>query len=105
MEHLTVKKGDFGYDLTFTLLDSDGETPFNLTGYSGKLNISSNGFSTNDILGGTMSLVVAANGTIKYPVVTTNFDVIGEYVGQVEVTKASTNLTWGPFRFSVVPSA
>ena len=105
MEHLTVKKGDFGYDLTFTLLDSDGETPFNLTGYSGKLNISSNGFSTNDILEGTMSLVVAANGTIKYPVVATNFDVVGEYVGQVEVTKAGANLSWGPFRFSVVPSA
>ena len=104
MQQLTVKQGDFGYDVTFTLQDSD-EAAFNLSGYTCKLNISSTGFATNDILEGAMELVVAANGTVKYAVVTTNFDVVGEYVAQVECTKAGINLTWGPFRLSVKPSA
>ena len=84
---LSVVQGDQNYDLNFTLTDSSGAV-VNLTG--GTLSFHAQLQSNPAVsFSGNMAIVVAASGTCKYTVASTDFSVAGTYNCQIEVDFAS----------------
>jgi hypothetical protein len=86
MADLTVPKGDYGYDINFTVKDADA-VAYNLTGYTITLKVWSKGVA-GLLLSGACTIVVAASGTCKYSVAAGNFSVAGTYDAELELTKS-----------------
>jgi len=87
MADLTVPQNDYGYYLGFTVKDSDG-VAYPLTGYTITLKVW--GTRTKDrILSGTCTPVIAASGTCRYLVTSTDFTKVGSYAAELELTKAN----------------
>lgn len=88
-ENITIIKGSFGYNLSFTLKDSAG-TARNMTGYSAKLQV------WEPLTPGTLLLDVACSwtditaGTLYYTVASTNFDTIGVYCYRIKAYIGTT---------------
>ncbi len=82
-------RGDRNYDLNFTLTDSLGNV-VNLTGATLKFNAQL-GSDSSVQFSGTMTIVNAAQGTCKYTVQATDFDVAGMYNCQIEVDFGSVS--------------
>ena len=86
MAGLIVPKGDYGFDLNFTVRDSDGDA-YNLTGYTIKLKVWSPNNPSILMVNGTCSILVAASGTCKYTVANGDFNSVGNYLFELELTK------------------
>ncbi len=86
MADLTIPKGDYGYYINFTILDSDG-VAYDLTGYTIKFKVWTPGFFNTLFLNGTCSIVVAGSGTCRYLVASGNFDIINIYSFELELTQ------------------
>jgi hypothetical protein len=77
---MEVRVGDYGYNINFTVKDTDG-TVVNLTGIEAIYFRVREVDSDRNILNGTCSVVVAASGTCKYTVQNNDFDKEGNYTG------------------------
>lgn len=86
-EHVYVPCGDYGYDLAFTLYDASGNV-FNPTGYAVKLKVWTHDIPASLLLTGVGGITDAANGKVYYTIASGNFNVIGEFDIEIELTKA-----------------
>jgi len=87
---IKIPKGDFGFNITFTVQNANGGI-FVLTDYTIKFNVWTAGSPGSLLLAGTVVIDVAASGTCHYPVVTTNFDTAGNFKWELEMTKTGVN--------------
>lgn len=86
MTLINVYQNDKLYDINFTLKDAN-EVIVDLTGATLIFRAQKQG-ATAQKFAGTMSLVVAASGTCKYNVAVNDFDEVGDYYAEVQVTFA-----------------
>jgi len=84
---LTIPKGDKGYNLAFIVTEDDG-TIYNLAGYTVTLKVWPQGISGSPIVSGGCTVDVAADGTCHYAIGATDFTVEGDYLCELELTKA-----------------
>jgi len=78
---INVVTGDSGYNLSFTLQNSDG-TAFNLTGATVTIKMQLVGYDT--VTTGTLTVVSAPAGTCTYTVASTDFPADGNYNVQID---------------------
>lgn len=90
MADLTVSKGDYGFYLNFTILDSDGSA-FDLTDYTITLKVWD--ATPSLIVSGACDIVVAGSGTCKYLIQDGDFDTVGHYGMELELTKTGVKLS------------
>lgn len=86
-ESIEVPKGDYGFNLNFTLKDNDGNAR-DMTGYSAKLKVWSPGVPGTLIVDASCSWTEIASGTCYYTVQSEDFDTVGRYLYEIEATKA-----------------
>ncbi len=86
MSDLTIPLNDKGYYLNFTVQDSTGAA-YNLTDYTITLKVWAAGSSGTLIASGACAIVVAASGTCRYTITSTDFTVKGIYSAELELTK------------------
>lgn len=84
MTEIRVKKGEKNFDLDFTLQDADGNA-LNLSGSTLLLKVQRDTQATLKF-SGSMTIVSAGAGTCKYTVQQTDFDVVGNYTAEIEIT-------------------
>jgi len=83
---IQVIKGDYGYDINFTLNDAD-EAPIDLTNATLLFKAQKNDGTPNTLkVNAAMSIVVGTAGTCKYTVAITDFDEPGRYNAEIQVT-------------------
>lgn len=85
MDNITVKQGDYGYALNFTVNDADGAA-FSLTGYTVILKVWSPVTPQVPILEADCDNLVEASGTCEYMVADGDFDTPGTYQYELELT-------------------
>ena len=83
MADLVLNRNDSGFDIPFTVTDTDGAA-YDLTAHIVTFNISDKKYVNK--LAGACTLVVAASGTCKYTVVAGDLDLPkGDYLGELEL--------------------
>jgi len=82
---LSVKKGNYGFTLTFNVKNSDGSAK-NLTGYTVTLKVWAPGAASVKFTG-ACAVTDAANGVCTYTVASGDFDTVGGYRAELELTK------------------
>lgn len=88
-EKIIVPKGGYGYNLGFTIKDSDG-TARNMSTYTAvTFKVWKTGNSGTPLINTAGSWVVAASGTCSYTVVSGNFDTAGNYKYCLSATKTN----------------
>ena len=85
---ITIPKGDYGFDLNFTVQEDDG-TPYVLTGYTIKIKVWSQDVSSDPIVNEECSSDVEADGTCHYTVKLNDFDNVGDYLIELELIKGT----------------
>lgn len=103
MADLAIPQNDAGYYLNFTVQDSTG-TAYNLTDYTIKLKVWTTGRPATLFLTGTCSIVVAASGTCRYLVATTDFPNKDVYSAELELTKTGIVESANKFSLEVTES-
>ena len=93
---LTIPKGDYGYNLNFTVQDADGNA-FNLTGYTITLKVWAPNVPGTLKFSGACTIDVAASGTCHYVLVSGNFDTVARYQAELELTKSGVVSSTRPF--------
>ena len=86
-ENVYIPKGDYGFNLAFTLYDSSGDV-FNPTGYTVTLKVWTYDVPSTLLLSGTGGITDAANGKVYYTIASGDFNTEGEFIGEIELTKA-----------------
>ena len=84
---ITVPVNDYGYELNFTVQD-DGGGVYSLLGYTINMKVWAQGLSSDPIVTGTCDIDVAGDGTCHYSVKNGDFDIVGDYLVELELTKA-----------------
>jgi len=102
MADLTIKQGNYGYYLNFTITDSD-DVAYTLTDYTLVLKMWKKN-TTGLIINSACEIVVAASGTCKYPVVSGDFREAGLFDAEIELTKASEREATETFEIEVKES-
>lgn len=101
---ITIKtyKSDKLYDINFTLQDGNG-TAIDLTNGTLLFKAQKQGATTLKF-SGSMSIVTAASGTCKYTVAATDFDEVGKYYAEIEITYTGGKIiTFGDITVIVQP--
>lgn len=83
----TFVKGEYGFDINFTLTEDDGST-IDLTNKTVTFQ-TKNLNDTEKKIDGACTIVDATSGTCKYTVQETDMDVIGIYEAEAELVEAS----------------
>ncbi len=83
---VTVKKGNYGFVITFNVKNSDG-TAKNLTGYTVTLKVWVLGAASVKFTG-ACTVTDASGGVCTYTVAETNFDTVGSYLAELELTRS-----------------
>ena len=99
MASITIPKNDKGFDLSFTINDSTG-TAVVLTNYTIKLKVWIIARAGALLLNGTVNIVDANAGTCRYPVVDGDFNAVGKYRAELELTK--TNVVESTESFEII---
>lgn len=84
MTSITVFKGDKQYDINFNLQDANGNV-IDITGATLVLKAQKEGKVALKF-SGAMSILSGPAGTCKYTVQATDFDDIGRYYAEIEIT-------------------
>ena len=84
----SVPVGDYGYDLEFTVYESDQETVYPLTGYTITLQTWEPGVPATLFIDGTCVITDASAGTCTYTIADGDCDTIGRYYGNLLLTKS-----------------
>jgi len=85
-----ITQGDYGFALSFTLLDGNGN-PINLTGLTATFLVqaANDASQTNlPITGNPMTVDNAAGGVCHYTVASGDFPTTGAFVSQIQLTKS-----------------
>jgi len=94
----SVPLNDYGYNLAFTVYESDQETVYALTGYTVTLKVWAPGDEATLIVDAECTVTDAAAGTCTYLVQDGDFAAIATYYGELELAKAgvveSTQPVW-----------
>lgn len=101
MTHINVVQNDVGYDINFTLKDAN-DVAVDLSGGSLLFKVQRQGESALKF-SGAMSIVLAASGTCKYTVAAADFDAVGDYYAEVQVTISSKVITFSDIVVHVKP--
>jgi len=89
-ENLTVPQGDYGSNLDFTLLDSEGEARKDLEGKTPMLKLWSPGKPNSVILEGECDYDEVLTHVCHYFIIQGDFDTVGRYLYEIElVTETS----------------
>ena len=102
MADLTIKRGDYGFYLNFTITDSD-DVAYVLTDYTLKLKVWKKN-TPGLIVNGACDIVVAGSGTCKYAVVSGDFRERGVFDAEIELTKAAERSATETFEIEVKES-
>jgi hypothetical protein len=105
MTEVEVIKGDTGYDINFTLEDSNGN-PYDLTTATGLLFRvqKPNGVEALKFSSAMSTVAPLTAGTCKYTVASTDFDQTGEYNAEIQVTfTGSKVLTFDDITIVAIP--
>lgn len=101
---MIVPKGDFGYNLLFTVLDPDNTNqPYDLFGYIVCLKIWRKGIP-GLMLNKPCTIVDAAAGQCSYPIESGDFHTIGVYEAELELTKSGVEQSSDNFTIIVEES-
>ena len=84
----SIPVGDYGYNLAFTVYESDQETVYVLTGYTITLKTWAPGVPGTILVEGTCTITDASAGTCTYLIADEDFDTIGRFYGELELTKS-----------------
>jgi len=103
MADLTVAKGDYGYNLAFSIVNSSG-TAYTLTGYTITLKVWKDTKSHVLLVNDTCNIVSAALGTCTYPVLINDFNNVGVYNMELELTQAGIVESTQRYKIEVVDS-
>jgi hypothetical protein len=87
MSDLTIPQKDKGYNINFTVVDSDGN-PYPLTGYTVKMIVWKPGIPGTSILSGGCIIDSSTGGTCHYVVTATGFTSIANYKMELELIKS-----------------
>ena len=87
MADLTIPKGDYGFLLAFTVQKDDG-TAYNLTDYTIKLKVWTMDTPANLIVNAACTIDEATNGKCHYIIQSGDFNIVGDYLLELELTKA-----------------
>jgi hypothetical protein len=82
---MDIRQSDFGYDINFTVVESDGSTPVNLDDTTIKFNVVEID-SRRLIVSGNATVVSETNGTCKYTVAAQDFNKAGNYIGALVIS-------------------
>jgi len=104
MTDLTAPRGDFGFPLNFTIQNNNG-TVVNLAGYTITMKVWPQGLSSDPIVEGVCVPDVEALGTCHYDVVEHDFDVEGDYLIEIELTKVGAKESTMNYTLKVEESA
>lgn len=99
---MIVARGDYGYNLTFTVKDASG-TVYNLAGYTITLKVWKPGVP-GLIVSGACAIVLASAGTCSYTVARGDFDEIGVYHAELELTASGVVESTNDFELQVEES-
>ena len=91
---MKVAQGDQNYPLNFTLTDQS-DTAIDITGATLVLKVQKQ-HATGLKFTGAMTIVSGPAGTCSYLVQSTDFDEVGEYLGEIEVTAGTQKISYGP---------
>ena len=86
-EHIYIPKGDYGYDIAFTLYNGTGDV-FNPTGYTVTLKVWTYDLPSSLLLTGVGGITDAPNGKVYYTIANHDFDTEGVFLAEIELTKA-----------------
>jgi len=104
MTHLTITKSDYGYNLTFTVTESDG-TAKNLAGYTITFEAWRPSAPSTLVVTGACTILVAASGTCTYTVLSTDFTSSTYYEGRLVLSQAGIHESVESFLIAVPDSA
>lgn len=91
----TVVKNDYGFYLNFTLTNADG-TALDLTSNTAIAFNVADATSGTILFSGTPSVVSAVGGTCRYLVATGDFDTVGTYNYEIQVSYSGKVITAKP---------
>lgn len=103
MSDITVPKGDFGFNIDFTVQDFEGNA-FNLTGYTTKFKVWAAGVPGTTVINGSVAHDTEADGTCHYTVVDGDFDTVAHYKCELQLTKANTQESTMAYDLEVIES-
>lgn len=101
MAEWIVKKDNYGMVQPFEIKKADG-TAYNLTDYTVTIKVWDGGALK---FSGACSVTDAAAGLCKYTPASDDFDTVGEYYGELELTKAGVIVDTETFTVKVIPTA
>lgn len=87
MPKLDVKVDNFGFYFQFTIQNADG-TAYNLTGTTPLIKVWESGSVTAAFTGTCNIVSPATDGICRYLVGSADFDTLGTFLGEIEITKA-----------------
>ena len=103
MADVIIPQNDQGFYLNFTVEDSD-ENAYNLSGYTIKLKVWKKYEPSVLLLTGTCSIVDAASGTCRYLIAEDDFEDVGLFEAELELTKTGIIESTESFEIEVVES-
>ena len=103
MEEIIVPKGDFGYNINFTVTDANDDA-YDLTDYTVTLKLWRPSNPGTLILEEECTIDVAASGTCHYTVQSGDFDTTTTYAGELEATATGKEESVKKFRLVVSES-
>ena len=99
-ERITVPKSDFGYTLTFNVVNASG-TAENLTPSTVTFKMWSPLTPATLIISATCALSTTVTGEASYTVGTTDFQTAGNYLGEIELTRTGVRESTEPIQIIV----
>jgi len=103
MDNITIPQRDKGFNLAFTVNDSDGDA-YTITGYTIKLKVWEEGIPGTLIVDGTCDIDDGSVGTCHYTVAEDDFNDIAAYIAELELTQSGIIESTESFRITIVES-
>ena len=104
MASIEIPKGDKGYNVNFTVKDAGGNA-YDLAGYTVTLKVWKPGSPASPVVSGVCAVDDAAAGKCHYTVQEGDFDEVGQYYAELEMTQAGIVESTRTYTLSVVESA
>ena len=103
MDLIAISQGDYGYNLDFSITESDGSVRV-LTDYTVTLKMWKPGAKETLLIDGGCEIDDEEAGTCHYAVQDGDFDTRGRYHAELELTKTGIVESTEPFIIAVVES-
>jgi hypothetical protein len=105
MNNLTVYKGDYNFNIPFSLVDY-ASTAKDITLYKPVLKVWVSKEPSILLFSGSTSIDTATSGTCHYTVVSTDLLTTGTFMAEVELQNTTSNIvqTWDQFQLTIKES-